>query len=152
MEIEYKKLGLSDIGHLAELLNIYKDEFNLEKNYHFPDNEYLQQLLSNKSVIFYTALESGDIVGGLTAYILPSVYFSQAEVYIYDLAVKSSFQRKGIGTGLIQALKRYCEALGIKEIFVQADQDDHHAVKFYKATGGVEEKVVHFSFPLNVRF
>jgi aminoglycoside 3-N-acetyltransferase I len=86
------------------------------------------------------------VVGGLTAHILPSYYSSSSEVYLYDLAVKTSFQRKGIGKKLLLALTAYCRENNYKAFFVQADEADSHALEFYSATGGSPEKVVHFNY------
>jgi ribosomal protein S18 acetylase RimI-like enzyme len=79
---------------------------------------------------------------------MPSVYYPASEVYIYDLAVESAWQRKGIGRNLIAALKDYCKGLGCKYIFVQADLVDQHAIDFYRSTGGKQEDVVHFDYEL----
>ena len=114
-----------------------------------PANEYLLELLEDHSIIFYVAIADNLIVGGLTAHLLPSTYFRSAEVYIYDLAVKTLYQRKGIGSRLIASLQEYCKNLGMKEIFVQADVADQYAIDFYAKTGGIPERVIHFSYDLN---
>ena len=89
------------------------------------------------------------VVGGLTAHVLPLTYFPSSEVYVYDLAVETEFQRKGIGRQLINSLKEYRAGLHFKEVFVQADLEDGHALEFYRATGGMAESVVHFSYALS---
>lgn len=147
MKIEYKKLGIGDLGGLTELINLYENVFEMA-HFILPDAEYLQSLLEKESVIFYVAMIDKRIVGGLTAHILPSTYFPSSEVYLYDLAVETRFQRKGIGRQLINSLKEYCAGLGLKEVFVQADLEDQHALDFYQATGGIAESVVHFSYEL----
>jgi aminoglycoside 3-N-acetyltransferase I len=69
-------------------------------------------------------------------------------VYIYDLAVDSRHQRKGIGAKLIAAITSFCKAEGMQEVFVQADRVDEHAVEFYRKTGATEEDVLHFYYDL----
>jgi aminoglycoside 3-N-acetyltransferase I len=147
MEIEYKKLEIADLDYLTKLIKLYEKVFEME-DFTLPDAEYLQSLLKKETVIFYVATIDKKVVGGLTAHILPSTYFPSSEVYIYDLAVETEFQRKGIGRELINSLKEYCASLRLKEIFVQADLEDRHALDFYRATGGIAESVVHFSYPL----
>ncbi|MGZ7068899.1 MAG: GNAT family N-acetyltransferase [Methanobacterium sp.] len=61
----------------------------------------------------------------------------------------SRFQRKGIGTRLIVELKKISCNKGDKEIFLQADIEDGHAIEFYKEIGGIPENVIHFSFACN---
>ena len=87
-----------------------------------------------------------EIIAGLTAHQFDSTYFEANEVYVYDLAVHQNFQRKGVGTGLMEELKRISCSNGDKEIFLQADIEDEYALKFYKKIGGIPENVIHFSF------
>jgi ribosomal protein S18 acetylase RimI-like enzyme len=89
-----------------------------------------------------------EIIGGITGHILPSTYFTTPEVYLFDLAVKTEHQRKGIGTGLIESFNQYCLLQGYRDVFVQADSEDDHAIDFYRKTGGQETSVVHFTYPL----
>lgn len=147
MKIEYKKLEAGDLGYLTQLIKVYEEVFEME-DFTLPAAQYLQSLLEQETIIFYAAIIDKKVVGGLTAYILPSTYYPSSEVYIYDLDVKTEFQRKGIGRQLINSLKEYCARLGLKEVFVQADLEDRHAIDFYQATGGIAESVVHFSYKL----
>ncbi len=147
MKIEYKKLEIGDLNRLTELIKVYEEVFEM-KNFTLPNAEYLQSLLEKETVIFYVAINDKKVVGGLTAHVLPSTYFPSSEVYIYDLAVDTAFQRKGIGKQLINSLKEYGTSLRLKEVFVQAELEDRHALDFYRATGGIAESVVHFSYEL----
>jgi ribosomal protein S18 acetylase RimI-like enzyme len=148
MELRYQKLAGSDIITLTELIRVYERVFEMA-DFLLPQDSHLQSLLDNNQIIFYTATgPDGNVIGGLTAYVMPSVYYPASEVYIYDLAVESAWQRKGIGRNLIAALKDYCKGLGCKYIFVQADLVDQHAIDFYRSTGGKQEDVVHFDYEL----
>jgi len=148
MNIQYKLIGKNEVRDLQALIKLYEDVFEME-NFIMPNTQHLQSLLLDRNIIFYTAIADDIVIGGLTAYLLPSVYFPSSEVYIFDLAVKTAYQRKGIGRNLIASLKEYCVVRGYKEIFVQAEVEDQHAIDFYRATGGLAESVVHFSYTLN---
>jgi|SRR6185312_5765769 len=145
--ITYKKLSRTDIPILTELVKTYTDVFETE-NFSMPNSEYFQTLLDNDNIIFCVALLGNFVIGGLTAYILPSVYYPSSQVYIYDLAVKPNMQRQGIGQKIIAFLQNCCIELGHAEIYIQADIEDQHAIDFYKATGGHPEKVIHFTYDL----
>ncbi|HET6992784.1 MAG TPA: GNAT family N-acetyltransferase, partial [Bacteroidia bacterium] len=106
----------------------------------------LTNLLSKKEFIVFAALHENEVVGGLTAYELPMHSSDHSEAYIYDIAVHSRFQRKGLGLKMIAALKDYCRQNGIQTFFVEAHGEDIHAVEFYHKAGGKAEKVVHFNF------
>ena len=154
MSINYQKLTNQDLPLLKELIKIFEDVFEME-NFALPNDTYLQSLLDNESMVFFVAFledkkeeEKTKIIGGLRAYILPSVYYASSEMYLYDLGVNPKFQRKGIGTKLMEKLKEYSKNLGYKELFVQADVEDQHAIDFYKKTGGKAADVIHFSYEL----
>ncbi len=106
-------------------------------------------MLSKTEFMAFVATMEHEVVGGLTVYILDQYYKDQPLAYIYDLAVSERFQRRGVGTKLIDFLKDYCRARGFEEIFVQADVVDEYALKFYRSTGITEEEEVrHFYYSL----
>jgi ribosomal protein S18 acetylase RimI-like enzyme len=144
--ITIKKLTPTDLPLLTELLDVYKEAFALSE-FRQPSIDYLQGLLEHPTTLFFVAADNEKTVGGLTAFILPSVYYPASELYIYDFAIRPAYQRQGIGTALLQELKAYCTRSGIREIFVQADRPDHYAIAFYEKNGGTPEDVIHFSFP-----
>jgi aminoglycoside 3-N-acetyltransferase I len=142
-----QKLEFDDLTFLKALISVYEEVFETG-NFSMPSDRYLQGLLQREGLIFFAAILEGKVIGGLTAHVLPSVYFESAEVYVYDLAVQAGYQRKGIGRNLMASLGKYCGEQGYREIFVQADLVDQHALDFYQATGGQAERVVHFSYAL----
>lgn len=107
---------------------------------------YLHALLDRDSFWAYVAVEGNDVVGGLTAHVLPMTRSPIPELFIYDLAVRGDRHRRGIGSALIRELRRAAAAAGIGEIFVPADNEDTHAVDFYRAQGGLASAVTFFSF------
>jgi len=147
MEIRYKKLSTYDLDQLMALKKMFELVFT-GKEASIPDPVHLQQLLSNKNMIFYVALSGQEVIGGITTYILPSIYTVTPEAYIYDLAIRKQYQRKGIGSKLLNSLKEYCLTLGIKELFVQVNSEDQPAIGFYKALGGTAANVVQFTYKI----
>jgi aminoglycoside 3-N-acetyltransferase I len=146
--ITYRKLESKDLHSLIELIKMYEEVFEMD-SLQMPSAEYLQQLLDKESIIFFVALSDNVVLGGLSGHILPSVYIASSEVYIFDFGVRTQDQRKGIGKQLIQSLKDYCSKLRYKEIFVQADVEDEHAMNFYYATGGQAKSAWHYSYALD---
>lgn len=144
--VEIKKLNADEGDLLKRLICLYAAVFGEELS--LPDDSYLQHLLQLDHVIFFIALQENKIVGGLTAHVLPSVYYPSSEVYVYDLAVDEALQRQGIGSALMRELQNYCRKLGYRTVFVQADAVDQHALDFYEKIGGKREDVFHFDFPL----
>ncbi len=147
MHIKIKKLDSSDVPLFESLIGVFENVFEM-KRFTMPAKEYLLQLLQNNGFFVFVALLEDKVVGGLTSYVLPQYYSQSSLMYIYDLAVKTEFQRKGIGKMLISGITNYCKERGVAEAFVQADEADDYALDFYHSTGAIAQKVVQFVYPI----
>lgn len=149
MNINIKKLGESDLSEFIKLIKVFENVFEM-RNFRIPSEHHLKGLLADDKFMVFVALdESKKIVGGLTAYVLEQYYSTKPLVYIYDLAVATSLQRKGIGKALICKINQYCADAGMEEVFVQADKVDEYALDFYRKNNPTaEEDVLHFYFTL----
>lgn len=145
MNITTQRLTTHYLAEFVELLQVYEAVFDM-KNFQMPDKSYLKNLLSREDLIMFVAMHENAVIGGLTAYVLPSCYSRSAEIYVYDFAVHTNFQRKGVGKHLLSAFADYCRKNNYATFFVQAVTTDVHAVEFYRATGGTPENVVQFTY------
>lgn len=143
--MEIKRLTHYDLSGFKSLIALFNRVFE-EENPTIGSDAHLLKLLENQNFIVIAALSEGEVLGGLTAYELPMIYSDASEIMLYDMAVRTDHQRKGIGKGLIQSLKEYCVQNRIRTFFVMAHAEDIHAVEFYRATGGKSEKVVNFLY------
>jgi len=112
-------------------------------------DDYLDRLLARDDFWALAAFadeREPEVVGGLTAHTLPMTRSESAELFIYDLAVRADRQRSGIGRALVGALRELAANAGIAVVFVPADDDDHHALEFYRAVGGTPSPVTFFTF------
>ena len=112
---------------------------------------YLEPLLARRDFWALSALDDDEVVGGLTAHALPMTRNEATELFIYDLAVLQAKQRRGIGRQLVEHLRREGAAAGIDVAFVPADDDDTHALDFYRAIGGSPAAVTIFTFEAPTR-
>ncbi|MBO9596154.1 MAG: GNAT family N-acetyltransferase [Niabella sp.] len=144
MKIRYHQLARHDEVFLKELFHLYIEVF--ETPHRPPGDAHFCRLLQEENILFFVASSNKKVIGGLTAYVLPSLYTEAGEVYLYDLAVRNDYQRLGVGRQLLSKLESWCRQHGIREFFVQADETDNHAIAFYRATGGIPEAVRHFSY------
>ena len=87
------------------------------------------------------------LVGGLSAHVVPMTTSESSELFIYDIAVRADVQRQGIGRALVAALRAAARAEGIGDVFVAADNEDTHALEFYRRLGGVAAPVTFFTVP-----
>ncbi len=133
MNIEIERLTHKGIDDFSDLIKVFEIIFEWD-NFSLPTKSHLQRLLSNESFLVFVAKKDEKVVGGLTAYILDKYDNEKSSVYIYDIAVLTEQQRKGIGKLLITTLNHYCEKNGFDEVFVQAETEDTQAINFYRTT------------------
>jgi aminoglycoside 3-N-acetyltransferase I len=148
LHISYKLLDQADISLLTQLIRLYAEVFETA-GFTMPSKDHLKSLLHNQQIIFCVAISGENVVGGLTAHVLPSVYQTANEVYLYDLAVNEEHQRQGVGKNLISFLKNLCVQAGYKEMYVQANAEDNAAIDFYRITGAQPENVVHYTYNIS---
>jgi aminoglycoside 3-N-acetyltransferase I len=107
---------------------------------------YASDLLARREFWAIAAFDGDVLVGGLTAHALPMTRNEQTELFIYDIAVQPAQQRRGIGRRLIESLLASSRDEGIRVAFVPADNEDQHALDFYRAVGGEPADVTIFTF------
>lgn len=108
---------------------------------------YVAALLARTELWALAALEDDDVVvGGLTAHALPLTRLEGSEIFLYDLAVRVDRQRRGIGRRLVTHLREEAGA-AYDNVWVPADDEDEHALDFYRALGGEAAPVTIFTFP-----
>jgi aminoglycoside 3-N-acetyltransferase I len=112
-------------------------------------DDYLDRLLRRDDFWAIAAFSGDDIIGGVTAHTLPMTRTEASELFVYDIAVRRDRQRSGVGRLLLTALLEAAEETGIQDVFVAADNDDDHALDFYRALAGAPSPVTLFSFAVD---
>lgn len=145
MPCEAKLLGSGDLATMRRMLALFGKVFDEADTYiaRQPPDAYLLRLLASPAFVAIAALQGGEVVGGLAAYVLPKFEQARSEIYIYDLAVAESQRRRGVATAMIGKLQALAAELGAWVIFVQADPGDDPAIALYTRLGSREE-VLHF--------
>ena len=105
-------------------------------------DDYLVWLLEQDSFWAIAAFVGDDIA----AHTLPMTRSPSPEVFIYDLAVRQDHQRQGVGSRLVLDLREAVAAAGCGEVFVAADNEDKHALDFYRTQGAAGSAVTFFTF------
>ncbi len=148
LETEIQILQPNNIEELNELISVFENVFEM-KGFERPSQTHLQNLLNKENFFAVIAKTENKIIAGLTVYVLDQYYSEKPLAYIYDLAVLTEYQRKGIGKRLVEFTNDYCRQKGFEEVFVQADKVDDYAIDFYRLTKPTdEEQVVHFYYKL----
>jgi aminoglycoside 3-N-acetyltransferase I len=139
-----ERLGPLDRDKARALFSMMNQVFD-EEHGELTD-AYVDSLLSREQMWILAASNGSEIVGGLTAHVLPLTRVQVKEVFIYDLAVRIDHQRRGVGRLLMDALAHLAAGSGASELFVAADNEDQHALDFYRAIGGAGAPVTMFTF------
>lgn len=146
-----RALGAHDVTAFRDVLRVFAEAFGDSAAYlaQQPDDSYLARLLASDAFVAVASFSGGEVVGGLTAYVLPKFEQNRHELFIYDLAVAEPYRRRGIATDLIAEVQRLASDRGIYAIFVQADGGDDAAIELYSKLGPRDE-VLHFDIPPGV--
>jgi aminoglycoside 3-N-acetyltransferase I len=107
---------------------------------------YVTRLLARDDLFVLAATWRAEVVGGLTAHVLPMTRSESREVFIYDLAVRADHRRRGVGRLLLSHLRQGADDAGIDDLFVPSDDEDTDALEFYRALGGAASSVTIFTF------
>jgi aminoglycoside 3-N-acetyltransferase I len=139
------QLSKSHLVDLQKLIRLFAAVFE-DVDSEMPDAAYLENLLARPDFLALAVVHNNAVVGGLTGYELQKYQSKASEFFVYDIAVDPAFQRRGLGTRLIARLTEICRERGITHFFVDAHQDDVHALKFYESMTQRQDAVVQFSF------
>ena len=131
-----------EVEEFQALLIAFREIFE-EEDKPYPKQAYLATLLQDEHLLVITATLEGEVVGGLTAYRLPSYEERASTIYIYDLGVKEAFRMKGIGKKLVNFLLDYAQNHQVNAVFV----DNEEAIAFYNTVGfDTQMKVLQYTF------
>ena len=142
-----EKLNTSQVSEFQILITLFNNMFE-SPVLKVASEEFCESTLKDDRFIVISAKKSKEIIGGITAHILPSYYHGTLEIFIYDLAVSKKHQRMGVGRALMNALFAEAAERKIKILFVDAELEDQEALLFYEAIGGEKLATSQFTFQL----
>lgn len=101
-----------------------------------PSQETIFKFLSNSQNILLSAELDNSLVGQLIGYILERWDKDEPMLFLYSIDVAEAYQRKGVGTALIEAAKKLGRIQGCSEAFVFTNASNVAAMQLYQSTGG----------------
>lgn len=143
--IDIRILEPTEVDVAGDLLYYFREEFSDDAPFRL-GNERLKEVLTQKDFYIFAAFENEQLAGGITAYKLLGGDYLHPELFIYDLAVKPEYRRKGIAATLLKAVQKLGTEIGVAETFVFAEIDDEQAMKFYQSQKGEQMNSSMFSF------
>ena len=155
MPYQFRRLAREDVPALRRLRQVFASAFAEEEQWqeHHVSDSYVAEFLAHDNCIALVAeYETGEVVGGLIAHVLPKIDRVHSEIYLYDLAVAEAHRRQGIATQLIELLKIVAQHYHASTVFVQADNEDAAAVALYtRLADSIERDITHFDFSIKGR-
>ena len=139
-----RRLGAGDLSLARATLNLMGEVF--EAGDVDDRDAHLAGLLRSPHFWVFSATIDGRVVGGLTGYTLPMARTNARELFVYDLAVHPAHQRGGVATRLMSAARQAAKVEGIDDIFLIAENEDAHALAFYRALGMFETPATMFAY------
>lgn len=142
----------NDKEQVLKLLDELGEEVNKRMGYS-PHNEEAQkvggpifeEIISRKDTLIFVADNNGQLVGLITFYLLPNIRHGWHRGHIEDIVVSELARHQGIGSQLLDAIKKYCVENNIKVIKLDSGVDLLDAHKFYEKNGGIfTEKMFRF--------
>lgn len=144
---EIRKVTIDD---LESIKTIYEKAFDRTEGvlkYYAGFSEYVQFCM--KQNYAYLAVEDNTVCGVLLAYEIPDMLFGKS-VYIELLAVLPEYQKKGIGTELLNAIKTITQDKGVKELSLRTCcyLDSY---QMYRNYGFIDTRDDHRFMVMNIR-
>jgi ribosomal protein S18 acetylase RimI-like enzyme len=98
-------------------------------------------LLADPRTLMLVAFDGATPVGFVLAYELPRRHGDRAKLFLYEVDVAESHQRRGIGSALLARLAELAQERGIRIGFGLTDPGNGPANALYRSAGGATEKV-----------
>ena len=109
--------------------------------------EWSRQFFADPRHHLAVALDAGEVVGIASAvhYVHPD---KAPQLWINEVGVAPTHQRRGIGRQLLDAVLSHGRTLGCTEAWVGTDETNEAARNLYRAAGGEAEPFVLYFFEL----
>jgi aminoglycoside 3-N-acetyltransferase I len=128
MELKIRKLEAKDSALAVDVVKSFDTkDVSLE---------YMERFLLNPLNYLIVAEVDDDLAGFLLAHALQRLKQESYKMFIYEIDVAEKHRRKGVGTALINQVRRIVRDEKMMNAFVFTNYSNEGAVEFYKNTGG----------------
>jgi ribosomal protein S18 acetylase RimI-like enzyme len=138
MAVEIKLLGPQDVRVLAHIApDVFDDPIDAGR---------AEEFLADPRHHLAVAVDDGSVVGFVSAvhYVHPDK--PRPELWINEIGVAATHQRRGVGTRLLHAVFAVARRLGCAEAWVGTDRANTAAMRLYAAAGSTEAPTDHVMF------
>ena len=100
-----------------------------------------EALLADQRTLMLVAFDGETPVGFVLAHELPRRHGDRAKLFVYEVDVAESHQRRGIASALLAQLAELARERGIQTGFVLTEPDNGPANALYRSAGGATDTV-----------
>ena len=126
-------------GDIASTLNIWWTDV--------PGKEVFASQMGGRFDLSLIAEYEGHLVGFLLARLIYSGLPMTGVAVMFFIAVNPDYQDSGIGSLLIETLKKNCKAAGIKTVRALVPQNDARMLKYFKKAGFNRSDIINLDSP-----
>ena len=105
-----------------------------------------EALLADPRSLLLVAFDADHPVGFVLAHELPRRHGDRANLFVYEVDVAESHQRRGIASALLAGLAGLARERGIRVGFVLTEPDNEPANALYRRLGGTSQLDVEWTF------
>jgi ribosomal protein S18 acetylase RimI-like enzyme len=147
--MEIRRLQENDYTLLASAIQSLIPED--ERDGGVASDAHLRRALRNPSCYFIVCLIDSAPAGYLSAFGFPAIDDDCSQVYLYDIVVAEKHRRKGIGSRMIEELKRHCRMDGADHIWLGTSLENVVAQRTFEGTGArkVSETYIEYVYSLD---
>ncbi|MFC2082898.1 GNAT family N-acetyltransferase, partial [Candidatus Bipolaricaulota bacterium] len=132
-----QRLGVEDVALAREVIRTIKTHGDTAEDLSLgPAN--MDAWLSKSSNVLIAATDEGMSVGFALGYLLDRVDEARTMLFFYEIEVAIDFRCRGIGSRLVEAMKRVAREEGVFKMWVQTHPENIAARALYQKMGGVE--------------
>ena len=140
-QMKYKiiKATKNNIDQIGELFDLYRQFYKFKSNIKESTTYIRERINNNESIIYFALTENHDSAGFVQLYeTFGSLHLGKI-IILYDLFVKNTYRKFGIGEKLIKKSHNYAKSIGAKSIELSTAKNNLTAQSLYEKIGYIRD-------------
>ncbi len=140
IDLDAVKIRPMVTGDIASTLNIWWTDV--------PGKDVFASQMGGRFDLSLIAEYEGHLVGFILARLIYAGLPMTGVAVMFFIAIKPEYQELGIGSLLIDTLKKNCKAAGIDTVRALVPQNDARMMKYFKKTGFSRSQIINLDSPV----
>jgi len=134
-----KLATIEDVPAVYRLLAGFAKNRNVEDQFKLTEDR-LTHLFEDHGLNALLVYHNDKILGTITFYETISTFSGEAGLYVEDMYIRNTYQRKGLGKTLLDGMVEETKRRGYSKLQWQCAIDNYDAMNFYKKMGAVMDE------------